>query len=155
MADSTEWNPMFRQHSQRAPITDILIWGECFAAMAAVLSRKYPSKSSELFAYQCRIFHVARKYEGQNWVTYNQVYRRQAASRRSLDWAQEDQALYNEAFGGGGRQAEREQVFFSSMSPLTHMQFMQRPSPGVVAPGSPSRSLPTLGPTHLTGWQCG
>ncbi|KAL5515957.1 hypothetical protein EMCRGX_G001211 [Ephydatia muelleri] len=60
VADSTEWNPMFRQHSQRAPITDILIWGECFAAMAAVLSRKYPSKSSELFAYQCRIFHVAR-----------------------------------------------------------------------------------------------
>ena len=194
------------------PITDILIWGECFVAMAAVLSRKYPSKSSELFAYQCRIFHAARMYEGQNWVTYDQVYRRQAAFRRSIDWAQEDQALYNEAFGGRTRQSSRYRHCLSEhhgieacpdlplmpvafplvppsvpaqhpsgqhrgpsvhpavrsgeicrkfnenrcfFPPLTHVQFMQRPSPGVVMPGSPSRSLPSQGPTHLTGWQCG
>ena len=33
-------------------------------------------------------------------VTYDHLYRRQAAASHSLSWATKDQALYNEAFSG-------------------------------------------------------
>eukprot|EP00731_Ephydatia_muelleri_P012033 Em0006g927a len=35
---------------------------------------------------------------GTRWVTYDRLYRRQAAASRTLSWAVEDQTLYNEAF---------------------------------------------------------
>lgn len=57
--------------------------------MAAILSKKHPTKAPELFVYSRRIFHAARNYEGHTWVAYDRVYRGQA-----------DQALYNEAFAG-------------------------------------------------------
>ena len=91
----------------RPPVSDILVWAECFTAMAAVLSRKYPMKSTELFAYSRRIFHAARIYDSHLWVNYDQIYRCQAASRRSLDWSVEGQSLYNETFGGRAKQFTR------------------------------------------------
>ena len=92
---------------RRPPVSDILVWAECFTAMAAVLSRKYPMKAPELFAYARRIFHAARIYDSHLWVYYDQIYRRQAATRRSLDWSVEDQSLYNETFGGRAKQFTR------------------------------------------------
>ena len=92
---------------RRPPVSDILVWAKCFTAMAAVLSRKYPMEAPELFKYACRIFHAARIYDSLSWVTYNQIYRRQAATRRSLDWSVEDQSIYNEMFGGRAKQSTR------------------------------------------------
>ena len=103
--DGTESN--LKTHGRRAPVTDILVWAECFSGMAAVLARRHPQKAPELFAYMRRIMNAARKYEGAAWVTYDRVYRRQAASRRTLNWSQEDQALYNEVFAGRAKQCPR------------------------------------------------
>ena len=50
--------------------------------MAAVIAEKFPDKAPQLFAYLRRL------------------YRRQVSARHSLDWAQEDSDLYNEAFVG-------------------------------------------------------
>jgi hypothetical protein len=100
-------SPSVKHLGRRPPVSDILVWAECFTAMAAVLSQKYPMKSLELFAYPCRIFHAARIYDSHLWVNYDQIYRRQAASRRSLDWSVEDQSLYNETFGGRAKQFTR------------------------------------------------
>ena len=101
-------NPSILKHfGRRPPVSDILVWAECFTAMASVLSRKYPLKAPELFAYARRIFHAARIYDSHAWVTYDRIYRRQAATRRSLDWSMEDQSLYNEAFAGRARQSTR------------------------------------------------
>ena len=61
-------------------------------------------KTLELFAYMRRIVNAACKYEGSAWVTYDRVYRRQAASRHTLNWLQEDQVLYNEVIAGWARQ---------------------------------------------------
>lgn len=44
--------------------------------------------------------HAAKAFRGTAWVAYDRLYRRQAASQRSLDWGLEDSALYNEAFVG-------------------------------------------------------
>lgn len=68
--------------------------------MAAVLSEKFPHKATHLFGYQWRIIHATKTFRGTAWVAYDRLYRRQAASQHSLDWAAEDSALYNEAFVG-------------------------------------------------------
>ena len=81
-----------RQPRRRTPVSDILVWTECYALMAAVLTEKFPSFSPQLFAYMRRVVHAARNFRGTAWVAYDRLYRRQAAARRSLDWALEDSA---------------------------------------------------------------
>eukprot|EP00731_Ephydatia_muelleri_P013873 Em0007g1183a len=99
---------ILKHFGRRPPVSDILVWAECFTAMASVLSRKYPLKAPELFAYARRIFNAARIYESHAWVTYDRIYRCQAATRRSLDWSMEEKSLYNEAFAGRARQSTRD-----------------------------------------------
>ena len=88
------------QSRRRSPISEISVWVECFAMMAAVLAEKFPSKAPQLFIYMRRIVHAARNYRRTSWVAYDRLYRRQAVARCSLDWAVEDSALYNKAFVG-------------------------------------------------------
>ena len=91
-------------HGRRDPVTDILVWAECFTGMAAILSPKFSQKAPELLAYMWRIIHADRKYDGAAWVTYDRMYKRQAVAWHSLDWSQEDQALYNELLAGWAKQ---------------------------------------------------
>ena len=100
VSDNQDAAPSRRKVPRRAPVTDILVWTECFALMVAVLAERFPSKAPQLWAYLRRIMHAARNYHGLAWVAYDRLYRRQALSQHSLDWAQEDSALYNEAFVG-------------------------------------------------------
>ena len=50
------------------PITDVLQWVQCFAALAGVLSRAYPSTVPELMAYLATIVKCARDFEGVSWA---------------------------------------------------------------------------------------
>lgn len=43
--------PSSRIPSCRAPISDIMVWTECYTLMAAVLAEKFPNKASQLLAY--------------------------------------------------------------------------------------------------------
>ena len=52
------------QSRRRSPISEISVWVECFAMMAAVLAEKFPSKAPQLFIYMRRIVHAARNYRG-------------------------------------------------------------------------------------------
>ena len=81
---------------RRSPVTDIVMWTECFAMMASVLVEMYPNKSFHLFAYLSRIARAARNFHNSAWVDYDRRFRRQALARRSLDWGIEDPVLYNE-----------------------------------------------------------
>lgn len=89
-----------RRHVHRPPITDILTWLDCFGRMAAILCTKYPEKATELWAYQSSILRAAKNFEGQSWVSYDRQYRREALSRRDLNWSALDSRLYSEAFTG-------------------------------------------------------
>ena len=107
-SDATDSNNQTLKHlSRQPPVSDIQVWAECYMVMAAVLSCKYPAKAPELFAYARRIFHAARIYDNHAWVTYDRIYRRQAATRHSLDWSVEDQSLDNEVFAGWAKQSTR------------------------------------------------
>ena len=46
--DAQEGTSAPRRLSRRSPITDILLWAECFALMAAVLAEKFPAKSPSI-----------------------------------------------------------------------------------------------------------
>ena len=55
---------------RRGPITNIDLWCECYAVMAAVLSAAYPSKAPHFFAYMRTIVRASCNFEGTAWVSY-------------------------------------------------------------------------------------
>ena len=58
-AESTSHRP-----SRSTPVTDILVWTECFSLMAAVLAESFPDKAPQLLVYLRRIVHAARNFQG-------------------------------------------------------------------------------------------
>ena len=88
---------------RRGPVTDILLWIECYASMVAVLSSGFLQKTPELMAYLKTIVRAHRSFLEDGWVTYDSCYRRKAAITKSLDWGQVDFTLYNETFTGRAR----------------------------------------------------
>ena len=90
------------KHPRRGMITDILVWVDCYASMAAILSSAYPEKAPHLLAHFRTVVRAAGA-----WATYDAVCRRQAANRGSLDWGAIDNTLYSEAFTGRARVVPR------------------------------------------------
>ena len=89
-----------RRQSRRGPVVDILLWLECYSSLVAVLATKYPQHIGDFMAYQRTIIKASKNFEGTAWVLYDRCYRRRAAATKSLEWANIDSALYNEAFTG-------------------------------------------------------
>ena len=81
-------------------VTDILIWLECFATLASVITSKHPDKAPHLFAYTRTIVRASRNFEGLAWVSYDTNFKRQVANQKSWDWGNIDPAMFNEAFCG-------------------------------------------------------
>ena len=91
----------------KPPVTDIKVWLECFAHMAALLVTCFPEKGPELWAYQTTILRVAHNYEGSNWVVYDRQFRRDKLARKDLNWSSPNARLYNEAFTGRAKTIPR------------------------------------------------
>ena len=92
---------------KKAPITNLLLWLECYATLVSVLATKFPSYTPEFMAYQQTIIKAAGNFEGSAWATYDMCYRRKASRTRSLCWSQIDSALYHELFTGRARAIPR------------------------------------------------
>ena len=147
---------------RRGMVTDILVWAECYATMAAILSAAYPNKAPHFFAYLRTITRASRNFEGTAWASYDIVFRRQAANRRSLEWGIVDTEAYNEAFTGrarviprcvyclGDTHASHECTFAPAQAPGPAPQLMfphPYPPPPARPTRSPARALPpTQGP---------
>ena len=89
---------------KKEPVTDILVWIQCYAAMATILAEHHPSKLPHLLAYQSTIVRCAQCYQG---VAYDIHYRRKAAMTKSLDWGTIDQSAYAEFFTGSSKPTVR------------------------------------------------
>ena len=92
-----------RRVSRRMPVTDIMLWLECYSTLVTVLSTQYPDKSVEFWVYQSTILRAHRDFEGEALVTYDTCYCQQAANTKSLNWSQIDFTLYNQTFAGKAR----------------------------------------------------
>lgn len=96
-----------RRGQRRGPITDILLWTECYAALVSILSTKFPEKTPQFMAYLKTIVKAQRTFTGEGWVTYDACYRRKAALTKSLEWGAVDFTLYNETFTGRAKALTR------------------------------------------------
>ena len=85
---------------KNAPVTDILQWLQCFAAMVGVLSQRYPVFVPELMAYQTTIIKCSKDFDGIAWAQYDRAYRRQAAQSKDLRWSRLNTTLYSLCFAG-------------------------------------------------------
>jgi len=68
-----------RKGQRRGPVTDILLWVECYTSMVSVLSTRYADKTPQFMAYLRTIVRAQRTFTGDGWVTYDSCYRRKAA----------------------------------------------------------------------------
>ena len=68
------------------PITDISRWVEHYSVMAA----RFPEKAPELLAYQAQIVKAKRNYEPRRRVVYDSQFRREAFTRKDLNWSVTD-----------------------------------------------------------------
>ena len=67
-----------RQTPWRGPVSDILLWVECFSTLVSVLSTRYLQKTPQLMAYQQTILKAHRFFMGDGWMTYDTCYNRKA-----------------------------------------------------------------------------
>ena len=127
---------------RRSLITDVTLWTECYATMAAILASAFPSKAPHFFAYLRTITKASRTFESSAWASYDMAYRRQAANRGSLDWGVVDAALYSEAFAGRAKWIPRCRYCLAD----THSSQECAHAPGEAtierADGRPLRGLP-------------
>lgn len=89
-----------RRPSRQAPVSDNLVWVECFSTLVAVVAAKYLEWVPDFMAYQKSIMQASQNFEGLARMLYNQCFHHQAAVTKSLVWSVSDSALYNEAFTG-------------------------------------------------------
>ncbi len=83
-----EETPMFQSvlmmpKKRAGPITDIMLWSQCFANYVAIISSKFPSATPELLSYMAMIIKCARDYEGIAWVQYDRISGRLSAKGRT------------------------------------------------------------------------
>ena len=83
-----------RRSYRKGPISDILLWIDCYSSMVAVLASKYPAYVPQLMAYQKTIIKAHKSFTGEGWVTYDTCYRRRAAVTKDLNWGEVDFHLY-------------------------------------------------------------
>ena len=96
---------LFKKRKQ--PVTDILIWTQCFASYTAVLAGKFQGCTPHLMAYMSTIIGCYRKFEGYGWVVYDTSYRRRAAIKKTLNWSEIDSSLFNTLFTGRAKTSIR------------------------------------------------
>ena len=114
---------------RRGPVTNILLWVECYSSLVAVLSSKYPNKIGHFMAYQKTIIKAHRSFVGEGWVVYDTCFRRKAANMKNLDWGEVDLTLYNETFVGRAKVLHRCSICLSELHTTTECTLTSSPRP--------------------------
>lgn len=63
-----------RKGQHRGPITDILMWTECYTSLVSVLATRHADKTPQFMAYLRTIVKAQRAFSGDGWVTYDSCY---------------------------------------------------------------------------------
>ena len=80
------------------PLTNIMLWVQCFAGMVGVFSTQYPQVVPELMAYMATIVKCSRDFEGVAWSQYDRAYSRQMAQTKDLRWSRLNPTLFSLCF---------------------------------------------------------
>ena len=83
------------------PLTNIMLWVQCFAGMVRVFSTQCPQAVPELMAYLATIVKCSRNFEGVAWAQNDRVYRRQ--KMKDFRWSRISPTLFSLCFAGKAR----------------------------------------------------
>ena len=134
------------RQTRRGPVVDILVWLECYSSLVAVLATRFPGHVGDFMAYQRTIIRASKNFEGTAWAIYDRCYRRRAAAVKSLNWANIDSALYNEAFTGRARAIPRCRVCLSENHREAECPDRSLPIPGHPGGGHDGNYVPQRSP---------
>ena len=82
----------------RREVPDLISWVQCFGVYAAVVSVKHPDRVLQLLAYQTTIVRETRRCGGRGWLSYDAMFRQQAAISPSVDGSKLNNSLYSTTF---------------------------------------------------------
>lgn len=88
---------------RQKPISDILVWVQCFSKYAAAMSQKFPSCTSGLMSHLLVVLKAAMEVEGVSWRLYDEAFRDKMAAIGVREWAGMDVQLYQEICGSHPR----------------------------------------------------
>ena len=114
---------------RRGPVTNILLWVECYSSLVAVLSSKYSNKIGHLMAYQKTIIKAHRSFVGEGWVVCYTCFQRKVANMKNLDWGKVDLTLYNDTFVGRAEVLHRCSICLSELHTITECTLTSSPHP--------------------------
>ena len=143
---SEDLNPSAPTGRPRLAISDISVWVEKFATMAAILAQRFPEKAPELFAYLALIVRCERNYQPAQWVAYDRAFRREALALPDLNWSIPNPRLFQEAFTGRARDIPRCHLCLRDDHVATSCPLSPQsapPSTGYHPPPPPPNPLPS------------
>ena len=82
----------------RREVPDFLSWVQCFGVFASIVAAKHPERFKALMAYQTLMVREARRCGGLGWLTYDTMFRQQAANSTGVDWTKLNTSLYAVTF---------------------------------------------------------
>lgn len=78
----------------RKTVADISIWLLCFNRYVAALCSVYPGMLPHMLAYANIIIQAQVQFTGEDWPTYDQMFRTAAATSRNTEWQNVNASLY-------------------------------------------------------------
>ena len=121
--------------TQQTPVTNVLVWLDCYASMVVVLCSAHPEKFSQLMAYQKTIILTYRGFAGDGWVKCDSSYQQQAANVKFLDWGQMDGNLWNEILMGRAKAVAWCRIFLCELH--SHADYPPAPDGNHPLPQTP------------------
>ncbi len=86
--------------ARQKPITDVLVWLQCFGRYVAAMAQEHPSSTPGLLSHMLVVVRAAMEVEGLAWRAYDEVFREKMAAMGVKEWEGMDIQLYQEVCGG-------------------------------------------------------
>ena len=85
---------------KKHPVTNILLWLQCFEIYVGVLACQYPEVVPELTSSMVIINKATQHFSDQSCIHSDTMYRRQAAARKCRKWSIVNGSLFSICFTG-------------------------------------------------------
>jgi hypothetical protein len=95
--------------ARQKPISDILVWVQCFARYAAVMAQKYPASAPGFMSHMLVVLKAVVEVEGVAWRHYDECYREKMAATGVREWEGIDVQLFQEICGSHPRKVLQEE----------------------------------------------
>ena len=93
---------------------DIKVWVQCFASYVKIVAVNEPERVADLLGYMISIIKASQDFAGSAWVTYDDMFRRQAANDKENICSNINTSLFSLCFTSNARTSSRCEFFFTS-----------------------------------------